>query len=69
MILVEELAIKLKKITINIMNTKIKYIPTGKIYSDRKKAKKEIGHSKFNKALRDGLLFFMSTYSPTDVIV
>ncbi len=51
------------------MNTHMKYLPTGKIYQNRKQAKKEIGHSKFNKALRDGLMLIVTSYSPNDVII
>ncbi|MBR0024620.1 MAG: hypothetical protein IJP59_08430 [Muribaculaceae bacterium] len=50
------------------MNSEIKYLPTGKIFSNRKEAKKEIGHSKFNKALKEGRLSFMAIYNPTKVI-
>lgn len=50
------------------MNAEIKYLPTGKIFSNRKEAKKEIGHSKFNKALREGRLAFLTSNTPTKVI-
>ena len=35
------------------------YIPSGEVYENRKEAKLMMGHSRFNKALRDGLMLFI----------
>ena len=48
---------------------KIKYKPTGKIYENRKDAKEDLGHSVFNKALKDGKIDFITIYEPSDVII
>ena len=40
------------------------------IYTDRKEAKMKMGHSNFNKALKNGELeFIISTHETTDIIL
>lgn len=51
------------------MRNLIKHLPTGKVYANRKQAKKGIGHSKFNKALRDGQMLIVTSYAPNDIII
>ena len=46
------------------MKQTIKYLPTGQTFDNRK-----LGHSNFNHALRDGKIVFITTYSPTDIII
>lgn len=41
------------------MNKKMMYLPSGEVYENRKEAKMKMGHSRFNKALRDGLMLFI----------
>ena len=50
------------------MNTRIKHLPTGMVFESRKDAKVQMGHSAYNKALRNGQMLFLTTYSPTDII-
>jgi len=50
------------------MITRIKHLPTGKVYENRKDAKAEMGHTAYNKALHEGQMLFLTTYSPTDII-
>jgi hypothetical protein len=50
------------------MNTLIKHLPTGMVFESRKDAKVQMGHSAYNKALRNGQILFLTTYSPTDII-
>jgi hypothetical protein len=50
------------------MNTLIKHLPTGMVFENRKDAKVQMGHSAYNKALRNGQMLFLTTYSPTDII-
>jgi hypothetical protein len=50
------------------MNTLIKHLPTGMVFESRKDAKTHLGHSAFNKALHEGQMLFLTTYSPTDII-
>ena len=50
------------------MNTRIKHLPSGRLYANRKDAKTQMGHSAYNKALHEGQMLFLTTYSPTDII-
>ena len=50
------------------MNTLIKHLPTGMVFESRKDAKTHLGHSAFNKALHEGQMLFLTTYSSTDII-
>lgn len=50
------------------MNTKVKHLPSGRIYENRKEAKLEMGHSQYNKALHNGQMLFVTVYSPSDII-
>ena len=50
------------------MISRIQHLPTGKVYESRKDAKTQMGHSAFNKALHEGQILFLTTYSPTDII-
>ncbi len=51
------------------MKQTIKYLPTGQTFDNRKEAKIALGHSNFNHALKDGKIVFITTYSPTDIII
>lgn len=55
--------------TLLTMKQTIKYLPTGQTFDNRKEAKIALGHSNFNHALRDGKIVFITTYSPTDIII
>jgi len=50
------------------MNTRIKHLPSGKVYENRQDAKYQMGHVAYNKALHEGQILFLTTYSPTDII-
>ena len=50
------------------MDSRVKHIPTGNVYANRKEAKKEMGHGQYNRALRDGEMLFVSTYKHIDII-
>ena len=41
------------------MTTKMMYLPSGAVYNNRKEAKLMMGHARFNKALKDGLMLFI----------
>jgi len=50
------------------MDTRVKHIPTGNVYANRKEAKEKMGHGQYNRALRDGEMLFVSTYKHLDII-
>ena len=50
------------------MITRVKHLPSGRIYENRKDAKYQMGHVAYNKALHEGQILFLTTYSPTDII-
>ena len=50
------------------METRLLDIRSGEIFENRKDAKKRMGHSNFNRALRDGKILFLSNYSPADIL-
>lgn len=51
------------------METRLMYIQSREIFENRKDAKERMGHSQFNRALRDGKILFLNTYSPTDILI
>jgi hypothetical protein len=51
------------------METRIMNILSREIFENRKDAKERMGHSKFNRALRDGNILFLNTYSPSDILI
>lgn len=51
------------------MQTKVLHKPTGLIFSDRKQAKIMMGHGKYNKAIRERQMVFLSQYSPADLVM
>lgn len=60
----------IKPIIIDKMdNSKIKHVPSGEVYENRKEAKVKMGHGNFNRALKNGEIFFLKTYGPTDIIL
>ena len=50
------------------METRLLNIISGETFENRKEAKVRMGHSNFNRALRDGNILFLSNYSPTDIL-
>lgn len=50
-------------------NTIIVYLPTGEKFDNRKDAKQRIGHSKYNKALKDGEVVFITTHGFGGIII
>ncbi len=50
------------------MDTRVKHVLTGKVYENRKEAKQKMGHGRYNRALRDGELLFVSLFKELDVI-
>ena len=51
------------------METRLLNTLSGEVFENRKDAKERMGHSNFNRALRDGNILFMSNYSPTDILL
>lgn len=51
------------------MKTTMKHIPSGQTFENRKEAKLVLGHGKFNRALKNGEIIFITTYSPLDIII
>jgi hypothetical protein len=49
--------------------SRIKHVPSGEVYENRKEAKIKMGHSNFNRALKNGEMLFLKTYRPTDIII
>ena len=49
--------------------SRIKHVPSGEVYENRKEAKIKMGHSNFNRALKNGEMLFIKTYRPTDIII
>jgi hypothetical protein len=50
------------------METRLLDIQSGDIYENRKDAKMRMGHSNYNRALRDRNILFLNNYTPTDII-
>lgn len=50
------------------METRIKHIPSGEVYANRKDAKQRMGAGNFNRALRAGELIFFSCHNLSDII-
>ena len=46
-----------------------KYLNIFEVYENRKEAKIKMGHSNFNRALKNGEMLFLKTYRPTDIII
>lgn len=51
------------------MKTTMKHIPSRQTFENRKEAKLVLGHGKFNRALKNGEIIFITTYSPLDIII
>lgn len=51
------------------METRLLNTLSGEVFENRREAKIRMGHSNFNRALRDGKILFMSNYSPTDILL
>ena len=52
-----------------MMETRLMDIQSGDIYMNRRDAKVRMGHSNYNRALREGNILFLSNYSPTDILL
>jgi len=50
------------------MNTLVKHLPSGRVFENRKEAKIFMGHGNYNKALHNGQMLFLTSYSPCDII-
>lgn len=50
------------------MITRVKHIPSGAVYENRKEAKLIMGHSNYNKAIRNGQMLFVDTYDLKEVV-
>ncbi|OYP57085.1 hypothetical protein CIK99_08000 [Prevotella sp. P5-92] len=50
------------------MIARVKHIPSGAVYENRKEAKLMMGHSNYNKAIRNGQMLFVNTYDLNDVV-
>ena len=51
------------------MKTFVKHLPSGRVFENRKDAKAQLGHSTYNKALHNGQMLFLTSYSPCDIII
>lgn len=51
------------------METRLMNIQSREIFENRKDAKVRMGHSQFNRALRDGNILFLNTHSPSDILI
>ena len=51
------------------METRLMNIQSREIFENRKDAKERMGHSNFNRALRDGNILFLNTFSPSDILI
>ena len=51
------------------METRLMNIQSREIFENRKDAKVRMGHSKFNRDLRDGNILFLNTYSLSDILI
>lgn len=50
------------------MDTRVKHVPTGKVYANRKEAKQMMGHRRYNRALKDGEMLFGALFKALDVV-
>lgn len=48
--------------------TRLLNIISGEIFENRKDAKERMGHSNFNRALRDGNILFVNNFNPTEIL-
>ena len=51
------------------METRLMNIQSREIYENRRDAKDKMGHGNFNRALRDGNILFLNTYSLSDILI
>ena len=51
------------------METRLMNIQSREIYENRRDAKVKMGHGNFNRALRDGNILCLNTYSPSDILI
>lgn len=51
------------------METRLINTLSGEVFENRRDAKERMGHSNFNRALRDGYILFLNNYSPTDILL
>lgn len=49
--------------------SKIVYLPTRQKFENRKEAKKELGHSKYNKAVKSGEIVIVTTHGLGSIII
>lgn len=56
-------------ILFNMTRTVIKYLPTGTIYDNRKEAKRKIGHSRYNNAVKNGDVVFVTAHGLGSIII
>ena len=50
------------------METRVKHVPSGEVYANRKEAKHEMGHGRYNRALKNGEMMFVSMYNSLDIV-
>lgn len=51
------------------MNTLVKHLPSGEVFANRKEAKLKLGHSNYNKALKNGEIAFVTVFKALDTII
>lgn len=51
------------------MNTLVKHLPSGEVFANRKEAKLKLGHSNYNKALKNGEIAFVTVFKVLDTII
>lgn len=49
--------------------SKIVYLPTREKFENRKEAKLKIGHAKYNKAVKNGDVVFITSYDFGSIII
>lgn len=49
--------------------SKIVYLPTRQKFENRKEAKLKIGHAKYNKAVKNGDVVFITSYDFGSIII
>lgn len=50
------------------METRVKHVPSGEVYANRKEAKQMMGHGRYNRALKDGEMLFGALFKTLDIV-
>ena len=50
-------------------DARIKHLPSGQVFQNRKEAKMVMGHHAFNRSLKNGEMLFVRAAEPSEIIL